>query len=191
MSDYVTRLPENLRAIQELPNYTWQRHITFLAWWRVLLQGHVGALPTLTTKTLAELCAVLIAGVLAPVTWKYRTDRTRRDRLIAATICSMPLLMPYFMDYDLCLLAVPAVLCAVEAGRNRLPRSVLWSWIGLFVAAEANATIAGSTRFIPDVPFLVMLSLSLIAWSNRPAVAEIEMERRSTEIKPPPRAMAA
>jgi hypothetical protein len=46
--------------------------------------------------------------------WTGLTPAIRRDRLIAATICCTPLLVPFYFDYDLLLLAVPAVLLAAE-----------------------------------------------------------------------------
>jgi len=47
-----------LAVIQAMPRYAWHRHITFLAFWRLLLQGHVGALPNGLTRVLSLVCGV-------------------------------------------------------------------------------------------------------------------------------------
>ena len=39
---------------------------------------------------------------------RSRADLNRRDRIIAASIASTPLLIPYYLDYDLLLLAAVA-----------------------------------------------------------------------------------
>jgi hypothetical protein len=80
--------------------------------------------------------------------------------------------MPYYMDYDLTLLAAAAVMCASHAIRNGLPRVVVTAWIAFFFAMELNPMIAGATRIIPDVPLLALLSVTLIR-EVRPRIAEI------------------
>ena len=78
-----------------------------------------------------------------------RSGRVRR--LIAATIVSMPLLMPYYMDYDLLLLAVAAVLFArhwLESQNpvpTRIDRWQLAVWIVLFFETQINPGLAGQT----------------------------------------------
>lgn len=172
LTDYLTRMPINLHAIQTLPNYTWQRHVTFLAWWRLLLQGHVGAVPTRAAKALAAGCMAALGAMLAKTVWQFRRDPARRDRLIAATITSMPLLMPYYMDYDLTLLAVAAVLCAADAIRNGLDRMTFILWCAFYVSVEINPTVAGSTRVIPALPILAGLAIVLIFKVRRPVARE-------------------
>jgi alpha-1,2-mannosyltransferase len=168
MTDYLTRLPINLHAIQVLPNYMWHRHVTFLAWWRMFLQGHTGAVPTPFAKTLALLCMAAVGALLAKTLWQFRNDPSRRDRLIAATIVSMPLLMPYYMDYDLTLLAVAAVLCAADAIRNGFDRLTFSLWVAFYISVEMNPQIAGATRIIPALPVLTALAIVLIFKVQRP-----------------------
>jgi Glycosyltransferase family 87 len=172
LTDYLHRMPDNLRAIQALANYTWQRHVTFLAWWRMLLQGHVGALPSLLARVLALACTAALAGLLASTVWKIRSDPRRLDRLIAASIASMPLLMPYYMDYDLTLLAVAAVLCAIDAIRHGLDKSILFAWVGFYAVAQINPATAGFTPVIAAVPFLAILSVLLIRKARQPIMAQ-------------------
>jgi hypothetical protein len=175
IGSYLHQLPVNLRAIQILPNYTWQRHVTFLAWWRMLLQGHIGALPSALTSLLATTCMTIFAAFVARMLWRARNDHTRTDRLIAATITATPLLMPYYMDYDLTLLSVAAVLCAADAIRNGIDRSVLAGWVAFYALSEFNPQISGATRVIPDVLGLLLLSSVLIQKASR-SIAATEFE---------------
>jgi hypothetical protein len=168
LAEYFHQLPINLRAIQILPNYTWHRHVTFLAWWRILLQGHTGALPTDATRWLAMFC---VAGVGVAMLPALRRREKNTDRLIAAAIVAAPMLMPYYMDYDLSLLAVAAVLCAADALRNGLDRSVCVAWTAFYAVMELNPPIAGATRLIPDVPLLAILSIVLIRKARQPVAA--------------------
>jgi hypothetical protein len=168
LGGYIHQLPINLRAIQVLPNYVWHRHITFLAAWRMLLQGHVGALPNPLVRSLALCCMAALALFLARTIWRQRNDRRATDRLIAAAVAASPLLMPYYMDYDLSLLAVAAVLCAADAIRTGVDRTVLAAWIGFYCFTEVTPLIAGATRFIPAVPALAILSFVLIRKAAEP-----------------------
>jgi alpha-1,2-mannosyltransferase len=184
MVEYLTKLSGSLRAVQMVSTYPWHRHVTFLAWWRMLIQGHTGGLPTAMVKVLSELCALLVAVTLAAATWKIRAERRRVDRLIAATLVAMPLLMPYYLDYDLTLLAVAAVLCAADAMANGVDRPILVAWVILYVAAEANAMVAGASRFIPVVPALAVLATILISRVNDTIAAQT-INRRQIESTPP------
>jgi hypothetical protein len=72
-----------------------------------------------------------------------------RRRLIAAAIVATPLIAPYYMDYDLLLLAAAM---ALTVGR-KLPQSgglmekaVMAAWIGVAVALYLNPFIAGDGR---------------------------------------------
>jgi alpha-1,2-mannosyltransferase len=168
LSNYLHQLPVNLQAIQELPNYTWHRHITFLAWWRILLQGHTGALPGEPARWLALTCMTAIGAAFIMMLWQARKDARRADRMISAAIATSPLLMPYYMDYDLTLLAVAAVLCACDALRNGIDRTVCLAWTAFYLVVELNPPIAGSTRVIPAVPALAVLSIVLIRKARQP-----------------------
>jgi hypothetical protein len=180
LTDYLQRMPANLRAIQILPTYTWQRHITFLAWWRLLLQGRAGALPNLPARILAALCMSAVAGALAIAVWRGRRDPPRADRILAAAIAAMPLTMPYFMDYDLTLLSVAAVLCAADAIRHGGDRAILFAWIGLYIAMELNPTITSLTPIIPAVPALTVLSILLIRKAMQPITSQQSLPIEST-----------
>jgi hypothetical protein len=171
---YLHQMPANLRAIQVLANYTWHRHVTFLAAFRMLLQGHAGALPNLAARWLAFGCMIGLGALLARTIRRERNNSPARDRLIAAAIAAGPLLMPYYMDYDLTLLAVAAVICAADAMRNGIDRAVGAAWIVFYCAAELNPLIAGATRIIPAVPALTILAVVLIRKASQPAAAQIQ-----------------
>src|SRR2546430_4183331 len=59
--------------------------------------------------------ALAVAALLAAALWKSSRRTASPDRAIAATIAAMPLLMPFYFDYDLLLLAVPATLYAARS----------------------------------------------------------------------------
>jgi hypothetical protein len=171
IGDYGRLMPGNLQAIQELANYQWHRHITFLAWWRILLQGHVAALPGMLTRELACACMTAVGAGLALAAFKARHDRQRTDRLIAATIATAPLVMPYYMDYDMSLLAVAGLLCAIDAIRHGVDRRQAIAWTVLYMVMEVNTGISGSTRLIPAVPALAVLAVLLIRKAANPIAA--------------------
>ncbi len=128
LTDYVHKLPAMLPWLQNGRPYPWERQVTFLGFWRLLLQGRVSGPASLPVRLLWPACAAAAGAMLLPslknavaASRQRATDPTHRDRFIAATIAMMPLLMPYYMDYDLLLLAVPAVLLAAEAARAGAP----------------------------------------------------------------------
>jgi hypothetical protein len=97
------------------------------------------------------------------------------DRLIAATVAAMPLIMPYYMDYDLLLLAVPAMLFAADVRRSGSPMTRLdcWTtaaWALLFVCLFVNPFVAFDTRVSLTVPLLAGLDGLLIVWAGKAAV---------------------
>ncbi|MCS7034457.1 MAG: DUF2029 domain-containing protein [Phycisphaerae bacterium] len=126
---YLQQLPLNLAVMQVESTYLWERHVTLKAFWRLLWQGRgPGELSLPTLIAWAATGSLLLLGLLAALrnTWAARVDdafggHTRaiqRDRLIAASIASMPLLMPFYFDYDLLLLAIPLTLFASERLRR-------------------------------------------------------------------------
>jgi hypothetical protein len=125
LADYSARLGGIVTELQENHPYAWERHATLLSLTRMLGQGSTTG-PTQLAARLATLAigAMLAASLVLAVRrsrpigsddcWTGLTPAIRRDRLIAATICCTPLLVPFYFDYDLLLLAVPAVLLAAE-----------------------------------------------------------------------------
>jgi hypothetical protein len=85
------------------------------------------------------------------------------DRFIAAVLLSMPLLMPYFMDYDLLLLTIPAVLHASARMREVRPAraidgAITCGWVFLFGMTIVNPILADETRLNGSVLVLTLLS---------------------------------
>ena len=74
----------------------------------------------------------------------------------------MPLLMPYYMEYDLLLLAVPAVLLAAELCRQGIrsesDRWLVCAWVVLFLGVSVNPVVAGATRLNLTVPILAIVA---------------------------------
>jgi len=91
--------------------------------------------------------------------------------VIAATIVAMPLLMPFYFDYDLLLLSVAAVLFEYEIFEqqremNSEERWLLRAWVALFVVMFFNASVSGIIRLHLAVVCLTAVALLHIrrAW---------------------------
>jgi hypothetical protein len=163
LGNYLIQLPLNLRYMQIDQAYLWERHVTLKAFWRLLLQGRDAGETSMIVSLLAITSTAVIAMGLLGAWWRTRkpgiddvwTCETRsaaRDRLIGATIVAMPLLMPFYFDYDLLLLAVPAVLLAGEISTlppgsrpDRLHRMLLGAWIALYLWLMVNPPLASAS----------------------------------------------
>jgi hypothetical protein len=164
MDSYILMLPRLVQEIQQRPQYNWGRQPTAMGFWRLLLQGHAGG-PAQTMVTI--LCGVTIG--LVAIGWAAALWHSRRqlfsklDRFMAATILCMPLLMPYFMDYDLLLLAIPAVLLAKERlESNQLARGadrlLPWAWTALFLVLYVNPGLSGALRVNLATPLVALVA---------------------------------
>jgi hypothetical protein len=175
---YRTSLSSLLQFMQVEHVYLWERHVTLKAFWRLLLQGHAPGEVAISVTLLASLCAAALLVALLAAAFRChfakkdaKGDATlRRDRLIAATIATMPLVMPFYFDYDLLLLAIPATL--VAAGGNAFitgrARTVLvTAWSALFVWMIVNPDVAQLTRVNGAVPLLAMVAILLITRALR------------------------
>jgi hypothetical protein len=127
LETYLEAMPRMLRFMQVEQPYMWERHATLRAFWRMLLQGRAVGEASLATHVLTFVSSGgLVVGLLvAAVRSRVAGDATRRDRLIAAAVVAMPLVMPFYFDYDLLLLAIPAVLVAAERMRSASELEVL------------------------------------------------------------------
>jgi hypothetical protein len=156
LGDFLHKLPPIVADLQNDPHYNWGRQVTLQSFWRLLIEGKTrGATPALP-RALGWVCSAAVGLFLLS---KVRSVvRGNADfpaaPLFAAAIVSMPLLMPYYMDYDLLLLAVPAVLFAREIlGRSAaasLPPSPGTPGEGR--GGGGAAAILGSTRPPPSLP---------------------------------------
>ena len=157
LADYFRRLPQNLHAIQVESTYLWERHVTLRAFWRLLLQGR-GAGETLPlVHALTILSAAPLLTGLAFASFRARSA----GALIAATLAAAPLLMPFYFDYDLLLLAAAGALATAPCRRT------LALWSALFLWLYVNPYVAGAMRLNVSVPLLYGLAGSLLLTALR------------------------
>jgi len=110
MGDFLSVVPDNLHFVQEQSVYPWARHVTFKGFWRVLLQGEAVGPTRMGVNVLSVLGMGMVGTTLLKAVLTRRgigLSALRRGRGIAATIAATPLLMPFYFDYDLLLLADP------------------------------------------------------------------------------------
>jgi hypothetical protein len=150
LTAYLHQLPPTIHWLQmELP-YNWGRQTTLQGFWRLMIQGHAAGPTALSARILAWAGTAAFGIPLAIAAWRTRGEDVRaRRRLIAAAIVATPLIAPYYLDYDLLLLAAAM---ALTVGR-KLPQSgglmekaVMAAWIGVAVALYLNPFIAGDGR---------------------------------------------
>jgi hypothetical protein len=175
--DYLHRLPVNVHSFQTQTPYPWEQHVTLRAFWRLVGQGHAMGDTTMLVSAAGTLSALLLGAMLLRVSLRPTLDLIdasfRRDRIIAATIVATPLLMPFYFDYDLLLLAVPAVLLAAEfiqRGRQSWTRADRWvvaAWAAIFVWQMINTDVAEKTNVNFSVPILTVLASLLIFRAGR------------------------
>ena len=157
LSDYLYRLPQNLRFIQIDQTYLWERHVTLKAFWRLLLQGRD---PGETTAWVHAMTIVTAAPLVLGLTFAALRAKSS-GALIAATIVTAPLLMPFYFDYDLLLLAVAA------ATTTTVDRKTFALWVALYLWLYVNPYVAGLMRVNLTVPLLWGLAATLIAAAIR------------------------
>ena len=189
LTAYLHRLPPTIFWMQQQLGYNWGRQVTPQAFWRLLLQGHVRGQTQLAPKVLAAFCTIAVAAALYVAVRRYLRGRgATLDAVIAATIVSMPLLMPYYMDYDLLLLAVPAVLFAGQWMRrdgppSRVERLQLGAWVILFFVMYAGPGTASHTRVHPTLIAIATVALAAVAGCMRTATGIQGEEAMQCEVR--------
>jgi hypothetical protein len=174
LTAFIQQIPGNLATMQVQQPYAWERHVTLKAFWRLLVQGHATGEMSSLAMTLYIATAFLLAACVAACIWKLRqsNDEFARDRIISITILSMPLLMPFYFDYDLLLLAAPAVLTAREAiARGGIERHVTIAWVALYAWLIVNPHVAAITRVNGTVVLLTTVATMMMARAMRRTVA--------------------
>lgn len=173
LRDYLHRLPSNVHDFQTGTLYPWEQHVTIKAFWRLLLQGHSLGETTWLVTVLTGLCAAAAGLFLLRACLRTRQTASGadRDRLIAATLVAAPLLMPFYFDYDLLLLAVPAVLFAGECMKHEpgralrpLERWTVIAWSAVYVWQMVN-TDAGA-KFHVNLAVLLLATLASLLISH-------------------------
>lgn len=198
LADYLHRLPGNVRSFQTQTLYPWEQHVTLKAFWRLLLQGHSLGDATTSVTALTIVSGAVIAAMLLGVLMRTRTDRARdaegqcaaprRDRLIAAAVVATPLLMPFYFDYDLLLLAVPAVLFAADQMRrhsdsNRsADRWIIGAWISLYAWQMVNTDFGAKFHLNLSVPLLTVLASMMIVRATRREASDAIGDNRDPEV---------
>jgi hypothetical protein len=184
---YVRQLSGLLHQIQERPSYNWGRQPTPMGFWRLLVQDHAGGpaqLPVLILVGLTIGCLALAWLLAARIAWRDRTGQSSRDGFIAATIACLPLLSPYYMDYDLLLLAIPVVL--VVRSSREIGRSTVWPSATLFLALFVNPGISSIWRLNLAAPLV-----GLVAGITLVRCLRAKAESATVEQNEPPLALAA
>jgi hypothetical protein len=197
LGDFLHQMPRNVAFVQEQCVYMWERHTTLKAFWRLMLQGREIGPPSTLTTAFTAICAAAVAIALLPMTGVVRRfmnpfDREQvgssdhRDRLIAATFLATPLLMPFYFDYDLLLLAVPAVLLAglklrtgaiIDGGRFDRVLQILfpiaYAWMLM------NADVAERTGVNVAVPLIAAMTTMIAVGRDRRVrdVVQVDVKR--------------
>lgn len=170
---FIRQLPLNLREMQFQRPYPWDRHTTLLAFWRVLLQGK----STGVHDTMVSVCATLSTiALLAGLAWAWlrmRAGTISRERLLAMAMLATPVLMPFYFDYDLLLLAVPAALvareCFARGDVTRADRAFAYTGVALLVWSMLNVHVISATH----VNGSVLLTLLLVVHASRRATSQV------------------
>jgi hypothetical protein len=183
LADYLHRLAGNVRSFQTQTLYPWEQHVTLKAFWRLLLQGHSLGDATSAVTVLSIAGGAMVATMLLWALMRARAAAARnveqlhaaphRDRLIAAAIVATPLLMPFYFDYDLLLLAVPAVLFVADLMRRpsdshrSANRWIIGCWVALYAWQMVNTDFGAKFHLNLSVPLLTVLASMLIVRSTR------------------------
>jgi len=194
---FLHQMPANLHHVQTHCIYNWDRHVTFKAFYRLLLQGTAkgevsGWAMGLTALSTAAVAVGLfrvspldrwVDPIAAAARKSSQPHRAGVDRFIAATIVATPLLMPFYFDYDLLLLSVPAVLFAAEMMRRdrrvAMPRCDRWlliAWPVFYAWLLINADIAESVRLNLAVPVLSAVASLMIVRARHRQVMVVAKE---------------
>jgi hypothetical protein len=176
LHDWITRMPVNLTYMQEVSPYQWERHVTFKGLWRVAVQRGIPGPTAMSVKILWGFCEAIFLGGLAAValnTVRNGVTPTSRDRLIAASILTMPLVMPFYFDYDLLLISVAMVVYAADRMRNPLDRNWEDSWfVGIscvmLVTLLFATPLASRIHVLLTIPLLAGAAAMLIRRGLRP-----------------------
>lgn len=203
---YLRQLPLNVHFMQIENTYLWERHVTLKALFRLMLQGRDAGELSIIVRALTFAASLLFAGSLLRAIlsqrrrlddpWTGETGSIARDRLIAATICVSPLLMPFYFDYDLLLLCVPAVLLAgdILARGEQRTTSEKWltrSWGVMFMWLYLNPGLAGKWNVnVTTILLTIVAAQMVIRASRKPAALAVDNTRTMVQARPPVR-MAA
>jgi Glycosyltransferase family 87 len=179
LHEFAYQMPLNIRWIEQQNVYHWDRHVTLTAFWRQAIQGKQIGPPSMATQILWGISETALLGGLGALLLAGRRSRnpaSRRDRLISAAIVAMPLLMPFYFDYDLLLVSVGIVVYVADRQRElAMSRSAqdedrwLVRMLIIFYAGLQLLTFLNEPRINPTVVLLAVLAVMLIRRGLRPA----------------------
>lgn len=162
--DFIHNVPINLTTIQIDQSYPWHRHATLNGFFRFVLQGNAPGDTQFWISALSFTCVAMIGVSVAYIAWRRRlewNDDVQLDRFISLVILSMPLLMPFYFDYDLLLLLLAGVLVARERlaseDRSLAARCLVGFGLLLFVWTMFNPTLAEVLKLNLSVPLLLIV----------------------------------
>jgi hypothetical protein len=196
LGPFLHKVPASLYYLQTGKEYFWQRHVTLLAYFRLAAQGHsIGPISRLTTVLWLSIELPLSAALLWCAVRLYKFRATPRpgalDRFIAAALVCSPLLMPFYFDYDLLLLAIPATLIAADALRTPLvDRRVVLTFAALYIVSFVAIPIANATNMQPTTIVLTLLAGQLVAGAMK-VKADVAHTNATPEMGSADHAMAA
>ena len=177
LEQFVSHLGGNLHAIQFGQTYIWERQVTFGGFWRLLLQGREPAERSTAVLLLTLFSQGLLASTLfyAWLRPRQSADSQASESFMIVALTAMPLLLPYFLDYDLLLLAVPAVLYARRC-LTTPPRLGIAMWTALYVCLLVNPGLGRLTHLNLAVPLLCMTGGAMIV--------EFAQKKNAIELRP-------
>jgi hypothetical protein len=188
---FLHALPPTIHWLRTALPYDWGKQLTTQSFWRLLIQGHRIGETHWLPYTLGIITSAGFAIAMGAAAIRTRNvqkhmpafaPRIVLERFIGATICTMPPLMPYYMDYDLLLLAVPAALFASEwmncsASITRSDRFLLAAWIGLFLETYGNPGLGAHLGLNLAVPLIGTISAMSIRRCFREPIATATVGR--------------
>jgi hypothetical protein len=175
---YIWQLPANLHAIQFAHAYIWERQITLGGFWHLLLQGRGPSSTTPAVFILTLAFQAFLAAGLIYAFWKTRGDRTQ---FLIAAFTATPLVMPYFLDYDLLLLAVPVTLYAARVMKNP-PKNATAIWTAFYACLLFNPPLGRLTHINFAVLALCATTTAMItAFITQSRTGKIAAELRSAD----------
>jgi hypothetical protein len=190
LHEFVYHMPLNLRWIEEQNPYRWERHVTFKSFWRLIFQGDtIGPMATIPKIFwfVSDIALVVALGAMLLRMMTSEKTPSARDRLISAAICAMPLLMPFYFDYDLLLITVGIVVYVAD--RQRAEATSNWEdrWLPLIWAALFLVLMLWKAKINPTVPLLAIAAGMLIWRGLRKPAREVP----AIQVSDFPRSLAA
>jgi len=166
--EFLLGLSDTVRLVQERADYHWQRQTTLLAFWRMLFQRDLGGptFPAIKLLWLASMGVIAFTLTRTGVAAWLSKDATTSRRWLATAIVAMPLVMPYYMDYDLLLLTAAGVLYAgdvvMKGGLTYSDRWVVRSWLTLAIVMPLEPVLGAILSVNFNTMALTMLTLTMV-----------------------------